>query len=121
MGWSYGEVNSKPVGYSVPDICNHPECDAEIDRGLSYACGDMPGNGFGCDGFFCSQHLHHTFSKEPRQLCAACMKLCHVCAVCEESFTGNWDDARAEGWISCTMESGEPETFCPECHAGMGE
>lgn len=74
MGWSLGEVNGKPVGYSVPDVCNHPECDVAIDRGLSYACGDMPGGGQGCDGFFCSKHLVMTGLSLPRQLCAACMK-----------------------------------------------
>jgi hypothetical protein len=74
MGWSYGEVNGKPVGYSVPDVCNHPECDVAIDRGLSYACGDMPGSGQGCDGFFCSKHMEWTGLDAPRQLCMACKK-----------------------------------------------
>lgn len=78
MGWSYGEVNGKPVGYSVPDVCNHPECDKEIHRGLSYACGDMPGDGMGCDGFFCGEHLNYTGVRigedGPRQLCDACFE-----------------------------------------------
>ena len=115
-------MNGKPVGYSVPDVCNHPECDMEIDRGLSYACGDMPGSGFGCDGFFCEKHLRSTLSDEPRQLCDACMKNCHVCASCTESYIGDWDDARAEGWVSGTFGPGDAvATICPECHAGMGE
>jgi hypothetical protein len=76
MGWAYGEVNGKAVGHSVPDVCNELGCDEVIDRGLGYACGDMPGSGLGCDGFFCEQHLFHNTvtNDKPRKLCRACFE-----------------------------------------------
>lgn len=122
MGWSYGEVSGKPVGYSVPDVCNHPECSTEIDRGLSFYCGNMPGDGLTCGGFFCSKHLNSTLIDEPRQACDACMKTIHVCdAECGEGFIGSWEDARAEGWVYGTFGPGDGAKLCPECHAGQGE
>lgn len=70
MGWGYGEVNGKPVGYTVPDVCNESGCDRKIDRGLSYVCGDMHGGGeFGCGGYFCAEHM--LVGKE-EQLCKKC-------------------------------------------------
>lgn len=55
MGWAVGFHEGRWIGYGVPSKCDHPECDADIDRGLSYRCGDMEDEG--CDGFFCSEHL----------------------------------------------------------------
>lgn len=58
MGWSYGEVGGRDVGYGVPAYCDHPGCKVEIDRGLRYICGyQQPGGGEdGCGNFFCSAH-----------------------------------------------------------------
>lgn len=41
-------------GYGVPAECDHPECDAKIDRGLTYMCGD--GHVDSCELFFCMEH-----------------------------------------------------------------
>jgi hypothetical protein len=106
MGWSYGIVNGKEVGYSVPDVCNHPECDVEIDRGLSYACGDMPGSGLGCDGFFCGKHLNFTGIKDPSQVCDACLK---------ELLAAK----REEGCACETLDDSEHTEECPLYRADL--
>ena len=73
MGWSigYDEKWKRDIGYGVPSICDHPECNEEIDRGLSYVCGGEPlGGDRGCGLYFCEKHLR-LFSKLP-QLCERC-------------------------------------------------
>lgn len=58
MGWSIGiNSNDRDVGYGVPAYCDHPQCNAEIDRGISYICGGEPDGGEeGCGLFFCAKH-----------------------------------------------------------------
>ena len=60
MGWANCGEDSKgrSIGYAHVATCDAPGCDAKIDRGLSYACGDMHGDGVGyCEGYFCYEHL----------------------------------------------------------------
>jgi len=60
VGWSIGfDYNwNRDIGYGVPAECDHPGCDAQIDRGLSYVCGGNPyGEPHGCGLFFCDEHL----------------------------------------------------------------
>lgn len=60
MGWSIGFDSDwdRDIGYGVPTICDHPDCSAEIDRGLSYVCGGEPyGGDKGCGLYFCGKHL----------------------------------------------------------------
>ena len=78
MGWSvgYSEKHKRDVGYGVPCICEHPDCDKEIDRGLSYVCGDMHDGGeYGCGLYFCSEHLLIPFEQRDdcNQLCERCL------------------------------------------------
>lgn len=59
MGWSIGwdSNHSRDIGYGVVAYCDHPECNEEIDRGLSYVCaGEEPYGGDGCGLYFCSRH-----------------------------------------------------------------
>lgn len=74
MGWSLGQNSEgRDVGYGVPAHCDHPDCGAEIDRGLSYVCGGEPDGGeYGCGLFFCGDHLFGShnlcdrcYSKQP--------------------------------------------------------
>lgn len=73
MGWSIGYDGEwkRDIGYGVPAYCDHPDCNEEIDRGLSYVCGGEPyGGDRGCGLYFCSKHLYcHT--RLP-QLCERC-------------------------------------------------
>ena len=60
MGWSIGWDSTwdRDIGYGVPSICDHPRCNAKIDRGLAYVCcGQHPyGGDRGCGLFFCYDH-----------------------------------------------------------------
>ena len=78
MGWSIGYDTKweRDIGYGVPCICDHPKCDKEIDRGLSYVCGSEPyGGDYGCGLYFCEEHFQF---RKPHgndrdiQLCPRC-------------------------------------------------
>ena len=74
MGWSVGYDTNwcRDIGYGVPAICDSPDCDAAIDRGLSYVCGGEPyGGERGCGLYFCFEHLGYASATGP-QLCAMC-------------------------------------------------
>lgn len=82
MGWSIGwDSNTQRwIGYGVPAYCDHPECDEEIDRGLSYVCGGQPyGGDKGCGLYFCEKHRHwnQDFDSEISD-----DDLAHVCERC---------------------------------------
>ena len=60
MSWAvgYDENWKRDIGYGVPAVCDHPECNAKIDRGLAYVCGGEPyGGDDGCGLYFCEAHL----------------------------------------------------------------
>ena len=74
MGWAGPMPNARgrEVGYAVEAVCDLDGCDAKIDRGLAYVCGDMHDGGeHGCGDYFCGAHL---FFGAPEQLCEACLK-----------------------------------------------
>ncbi len=60
MSWSIGfdEKWNRDIGYGVPAICDHLDCNKEIDRGLSYVCGNGEpyGGDEGCGLYFCEEH-----------------------------------------------------------------
>ncbi|WP_337054987.1 hypothetical protein [Pseudoxanthomonas sp. USHLN014] len=78
MGWSIGYDTrwSRDIGYGVPAHCDHPRCNAEIDRGLTHVCGEEPyGGPHGCGLFFCEQHLAYARRSRGRinvLLCERC-------------------------------------------------
>lgn len=59
MGYQVYKVGHRYGGYGVSAVCEHPDCNEEIDRGVSYACGGEPFSEHGCDMYFCSKHLHY--------------------------------------------------------------
>lgn len=74
MSWSIGFDSNwnRDIGYGVPCICDHPGCNKEINRGLSYVCGGEPyGGEEGCGLYFCSEHLVFSDNHE-RCVCRAC-------------------------------------------------
>lgn len=86
MGWSYCGKDSegRDIGYSIPAKCDHPGCDKDIDRGLSYACGGEHGDDtLYCEKYFCHDHLFYVdealLEPEEREplgpVCASCLKL----------------------------------------------
>ena len=76
MSWSigYDEKWKRDIGYGVPCKCDHPGCDAEIDRGLAFVCCDQQpyGGERGCGLYFCGDHQHMT--EDHHQLCARCLR-----------------------------------------------
>lgn len=59
MSWAVGEFKGRDIGYGVPALCDHPDCERAIDRGLAYVCGgDVYGGEHGCGLFFCDDHRH---------------------------------------------------------------
>jgi len=80
MGWSIGYDSTwdRDIGYGVPAFCDHPDCDAPIDRGLAYVCGSEPyGGDRGCGLYFCDAHRPH-WVRPPGELRA--VNLCERCA-----------------------------------------
>ncbi len=61
MGYaSYTLPDGREGGYAVDATCDLDGCEAEIDRGLGYLCGSVPGgHPFGCGKYFCSAHLYY--------------------------------------------------------------
>lgn len=81
MGWARGQdSNGRDIGYAVEAKCDHPECSAEIDRGLAYRCGGADFDLDTCEGYFCTDHRSGHWSQN---LCDACAKRL-VCDRCEE-------------------------------------
>ncbi len=80
MGWGDCGTDSegRPIGYVFEAVCDEPGCDAKIDRGLSYACGDMHGaTEAGCEEYFCEQHRQNYVdvgSGRYEMVCNACAK-----------------------------------------------
>ena len=63
----------KTIGYSVRAVCEHPGCEKQIDRGMSYACGgEHEDDYFCCDGYFCPEHLHVVELVDSRDVLAVC-------------------------------------------------
>lgn len=96
MGWAnYGEDSQgRPIGYAHEAICDHPSCDAKIDRGLSYACGDMHGDDeISCEKYFCDDHLGHTIRNDQGEG----YRICDCCFISQiTSGEWEWDDEEGE-------------------------
>lgn len=64
MGYaSYALPDGREAGYGIEATCDQPGCDAEIDRGMGYLCGNMPDGHRsemepGCGKYFCEAHLY---------------------------------------------------------------
>lgn len=96
MGWADCGDDSKgrPIGYAHAGTCDHPGCEAEIDRGLGYACGGMHGDGclggdpeidwsaeyVACEGYFCGSHLRGPDLEHEDGADIAAPMLCLACA-----------------------------------------
>jgi hypothetical protein len=73
VSWALGvDKEGRDIGYGVPALCDHPDCNKQIDRGLSYVCGmiNTAGEDRGCGLHFCNDHLRD--SPKYGQLCERC-------------------------------------------------
>ena len=76
MGWaiSYDETWRRDIGYGVCALCDHPDCNEEIDRGLAnVCCGNEVCGGSGCGLYFCGKHHGH-FRGNMFGCCERCAK-----------------------------------------------
>lgn len=46
------------AGYGVPAVCDYPECDTEIDRGMGFRCSENAMGKKSCEMHFCPEHLY---------------------------------------------------------------
>lgn len=64
MGYAYYVLpDGREAGYGVTAACDKSTCTAEIDRGMSYLCGEWPdghrgSDAPGCGRYFCGDHEH---------------------------------------------------------------
>ncbi len=82
MGWGTCGTDSRGrnIGYLFPARCDHPGCYRRIDRGLSYACGDMHGNDeISCEKYFCSKHLTE-YVEIDDSISVRLVRICSECA-----------------------------------------
>lgn len=62
MGYAhYVLSDGREAGYGVEATCDKDGCEVEIDRGMSYLCGDNPDgwrdeNEWGCGDYYCGLH-----------------------------------------------------------------
>ncbi len=81
MGWANCGQDSKvrQIGYAHLATCDHPGCEAKIDRGLSYVCGTMHGEDEdSCEGYFCGDHKQ--FMKSSIEVGRDWVEVCEECA-----------------------------------------
>lgn len=74
MGWAgpFQLADGRMGGYAVEATCDFPGCEAKINRGLSYVCGDMhDGDEHSCGRYFCGDHMYFGLGL-PNQMCEEC-------------------------------------------------
>lgn len=90
MSWARCGYDSKgrPIGYAWKALCDAAHCQAQIDRGLSYACGGMHGETtYGCENYFCENHLNVYETPE-----GDCISLCDQCYLDAPEEGEDYDD-----------------------------
>ncbi len=84
MGWGSG-VNheGRTIGYTHESVCEAEGCEAQIDLGLAYCCGDLEGvdGERGCGHYFCYDHLCFSAAYEGQR-----------CDECGDKETEGWSD-----------------------------
>jgi hypothetical protein len=103
VGWADCGTDSRGrhIGYAYPARCDQPKCHVRIDRGLSYACGDMHGEvDEGCEGYFCEKHRQNAVKVDDRTV--------YVCDVCEQSLleSREWIEDPDEGLVRIATGGG---------------
>ena len=122
MGWSIGVINGRDVGYGVPATCDHPGCAENIDRGISFVCGEAPAGGeYGCGLFFCATHRTPVYFGEgeedsPDADDDAFAGVCTRCAAREAPFDPTPDVAE---WVEWKLTDSSWERWRQENPAGV--
>jgi hypothetical protein len=106
MSWSIGFDSSwnRDIGYGVKCYCDHPQCWAEIDRGLSYVCGSEPyGGEHGCGLYFCCHHLRHI--RHGVSLCPRCARYKPPFKPKDDHRDWAWHKLRHDSWAQWRIEN----------------
>lgn len=96
MGWSNcgNDSQGRPIGYAALATCDHPGCQAQIDRGLAYVCGGMHGESeVSCEKYFCEEHRQDFVESVE-----GTTRVCSSCAN-ELISSGEWFENEDEGVI----------------------
>lgn len=117
MSWAvgYDEQWQRDIGYGVPAICDHPDCDREIDRGLAHVCGNEPyGGEHGCGLYFCEEHHPHSFFPEDGELDRERHALCDRCYHDKPPFepkpdSAQWIHHKLADWSWASWRAENPE------------
>lgn len=114
MGWAIGFDNNwnRDIGYGVVAYCDHPECNEEIDRGLSYVCaGEEPHGGDGCGLYFCSKHKGYCRWENEEDDVPELSECCERCRDSKDFFTPKpehphwaWWKMNAKSWAEWRSE-----------------
>jgi hypothetical protein len=113
MGWSScGEDDrGRPIGYGHEGTCDHPGCEAKIDRGLSYACGGMHGHSeWSCDAYFCGEHLWFVNAPDELDITNG------LCAVCLHLYQSAHPDCDECGGWGKYLFAGQDNSDAPPCN-----
>lgn len=99
MSWEIGfdDEHQRDIGYGVPAYCDHPGCEAEIDRGVASQCGFNSDEG--CGLHFCAEHLclHYANPEDdPDEPCRG--ELCDACAYFEPTYPAKPDHPKWLQW-----------------------
>jgi hypothetical protein len=87
MGWADcgKDRGGRDIGYAFEAVCDAPNCNEKIHRGLSYACGGMHGEDeVSCEKYFCGKHLIIVETKPDGPTAYAGQHTFSVCAGCEQ-------------------------------------
>ena len=79
MGYQVYRVGERWGGYGVPAVCDHPDCNEEIDRGMSHACGSEPFSEYGCDRYFCEKHIDAYYVDHSGEITEECEEYTRKC------------------------------------------
>lgn len=64
MGYMFYTLpDGREAGYGVAATCDKGGCEAKIDRGMGYLCGEQPDgwrseDEFGCGNYYCEAHKY---------------------------------------------------------------
>lgn len=117
MSWAVGYDDhwQRDIGYGVPAICDHPDCDKQIDRGLPYVCGNEPfGGEHGCGLYFCEEHHPHSIEDDERLDRAGANGLCDRCYHVKAPFdpkpdTAEWIHHKLTDWSWAKWRADNPQ------------
>ena len=98
VGYAIYRNGNRWAGYGVSAYCEHPDCNEEIDRGMSYACGQEPFN-YGCSNYFCSKHTSYELVESN----------CNPDKEEDEECTGEYDDCCVYKDICERCKNGGPD------------